>query len=62
MAPHTGSWGSFGMIRIEKKGDTYVIHDEYNTLGGTEYEGRIEDGKLVAKDKLITHVFTVKGD
>lgn len=60
--PYTGSWGTFGSLKIDKKGDTYLIHDEYNALGGTDYEGKIENGKLVAKDKFITHNFTVEGD
>ena len=37
-----------GMLRVEKSGDTYLIHDTANPFGN-EYEGRLEGGKLIAE-------------
>lgn len=59
--PFVGSWGTFGMVRIEKSGDTYLIHDTANPFGN-DFEGKLEDGKLIAKDGPATFVYTVEGD
>jgi len=59
--PFVGSWGTYGMIRIEKSGDTYLIHDPGNPFG-TDYQGTVEGGKLVAKDGVHSTTFTVEGN
>jgi len=59
--PYVGEWGTFGMLGIEKSGDTYLIHDTANPFGN-EYEGKLVDGKLIAKDGPATFVFALEGD
>jgi len=59
--PFVGSWGTYGMLRIERSGDTYLIHDTANPFGN-EYSGTLEGGKLVAKDGPATFVFTIEDD
>ena len=59
--PFVGSWGTYGMLRIEKSGDTYLIHDPGNPFG-SDYQGTLENGKLVAKDGVHSTTFTIEGD
>jgi len=57
----TGSWGGAGMIKISKSGDTYKIHEVANPFG-LDYQGHVENGKLIAKDGPATFTFTVDGN
>lgn len=57
--PFVGSWGTYGMLSIKKSGDTYLIHDSYNPFE-KDYEGKVENGKLIANDGLTT-TFVVDG-
>lgn len=59
--PYVGSWGSYGLLRIEKKGDTYYFHDTANPFGN-EYQGKVVDGKLVAHDGPATFTYVREGD
>jgi len=59
--PYVGSWGTYGMLRIERSGDTYLIHDTANPFGN-DYQGTVENGKLVAKDGVHSTTFTIEGD
>jgi hypothetical protein len=58
--PYVGSWGTAGMITIQKSGDTYLIHDSANPFGN-DYKGQVSGGKLVAKDGAATFTYTLDG-
>ena len=58
--PYVGSWGTYGMLRIERSGDTYLIHDTANPFGN-EYEGGYRIRMDEAGQIEVAYEFKYKG-